>query len=522
MDLVKPIDAAWVIAESSSRHMHVGCLQIFSFPKSAKSDYVSLMVSAMRRPCKLEHPYSLKLKPWMLEAVLPAWCHDERVDLGYHVQHVTLPKPLDDQGLAELIADLHSRPLDMRRPLWECHVIEGLSSNRFGLFMKIHHSLMDGVSGMRLLQAGLSTDSRRRHMPSPWARHAIPHDSTTQTSAAYEHPHGGLKHAFELAFSQFRTAPGLYRAFAAFVSSARRKSNHALSAPYLAPRTLFNGRTSEQRRFASLQLQLKRIHDVAHFAGVTVNDVFLSVCGGALRRYLEEEHALPKEPLIAGCPVSVRPEGDTSAGTAVTFMLASLGTNESDPLLRLQQVHRSTAAAKDHLHRLRREALTEYTLLLMTPYALELLLGLGGRGHPVFNVVISNVPGPQRPLYFNGARLEAMFPMSVLTHGQSLNITVLSYFGQLHVGFTACGQAVPQVQRLAQFVHETFEQLAARVPTGAASVGTSHLRHATAKSRKSQRKKTVDSLATEIPSPESPHPRDVGRVGRQLTVLAAR
>lgn len=480
MKIVPPIDAAWVLIESAESPMHFGSLQIYALPAGAGPDYVWRMAAELRKPGPLSPPYSQKLKDWPLSGLLPAWIEAGQVDMEYHVQHIALPSPGGDAELSTLIAELQSRPLDMKRPLWECHIIEGLAQRRFALFMKIHHSLMDGVSGMHLLQQGLSTDRRSRHMPAPWAlRRKKPAAAPAGTG---EHPHGGLKHVLDFVFGQVKSAPDLYRAFGAFLHSARAKAGGDLSVPYLAPKTVFNGRTSTQRRFASRQLPLERLHAVASRAGVTINDVLLAVCGGALRRYLADLNALPEQALIAGIPVSVRAEGDTSACTAVTFMLASMGTEEEDPLRRLREVHHSTSAAKQHLHSLRREALTDYTLLLMTPYAVELLAGVAGRGHPVFNVVVSNVPGPAEPLYFNGARLEAIFPLSILTHGQSLNITVLSYAGRLHIGFTACAVALPQVQRLADYTGDAFEELAARVlhPAARRKTGAPRKHRATA------------------------------------------
>ena len=459
MKLVPPVDAAWVLIESAESPMHFGSLQIYSLPSGAGQNYVSRVVADLRKQGPLRPPYSQGLKAWPLSGVLPVWVEAQNVDLGYHVQHIALPEPGEEAELCALVAELQSRPLDMKRPLWECHVIEGLAQRRFAFFMKVHHSLMDGVSGMHLLQHSLSTDHRCRGMPAPWSlegkKPAAPPAHTE------EPPHGGFKHALDVVFGQVKSAPDLYRAFSAYLQSALGKFGNDLSVPYLAPKSLLNGRTSTARCFASLQLPLARLHAVASHTGVTVNDVFLAVCGGALRSYLAELKALPEKSLIAGIPVSIRARDDVSACTAVTFMLASMGTEEKDPLRRLREVHESTSAAKQHLHGLRREALTDYTLLLMTPYAIELLTGLGGHGHPVFNVVVSNVPGPPLPLYFNGARLQAIYPMSILTHGQLLNITVLSYAGQLHVGFTACARALPHLQRLADYTGEAFDELAA-------------------------------------------------------------
>lgn len=470
MKIVGPIDAAWVLIESAHNRMHVGCVQIFSLPEGARRDYVRRLVAGLRRPRPLASPYSHKLSSWALHAVLPAWVEDSQVDFDYHVQHARLPAPGGEAELNALLAELHATSLDMTRPLWECHVIEGLERNRFALFMKIHHSLMDGVAGMRLLRDGLSADPQRRRMPAPWSQRRKPasHHHGAGNGAA-DHAHGGLHQVLRFVFDQFKNTPSLYHALSAFVQAARHRSDSALSAPYVAPQTPLNGRITTGRSFAFQQLPLQRVQEVAHRAGVTINDVVLAVCGGALRRYLQEREALPRQPLIAGIPVSVRPEGDTTAGTAVSFLLASMATDEADPLQRLRQIHRSTIAAKQQLHSLRREAITEYTLLLMAPYAVELLTGLAGHGHPVFNVVVSNVTGPAQALYFNGAPMSAMFPVSVLTHGQALNITILSYAGQLNIGFTACSQAVPDAHRLAAFTREAFEQIEAAVPPDASA-----------------------------------------------------
>jgi WS/DGAT/MGAT family acyltransferase len=461
MKLVSPLDAAWLYVERRDAPMHVGCLQIFSFPDDAPESYVRDMVAQMRAGRDLTPPFSLKLAPWRLKSVLPAWIEERQPDMDYHLCHVVLPKPGGNKRLVQLVSELQSTELALTQPLWRCYVIEGVAPRRFAWFTKIHHSLMDGIGGVHVLQAALSKDPQKRDMPAPWAR--APGRAVGATLEHPDHVHGGLKHALELAADQFRSAPGLVRAFSTFVKIARRQLHSALSVPYLAPHTILNGRTSVHRGFATQQLPLKRVQAVARGAEVTVNDVFLAICAGALRRYLSELGALPGEPLVAGVPVSVRPAGDTAVGTAITFLLASLHTDCDDPLLRLQAIHVATLEAKEHLQKMHRAALTDYTLLLMGPYIAELMAGVGGHGRPVFNLAISNVPGPVEPLYYNGARMEAMYPMSVLTHGQSLNITVLSYAGQMNIGYTVCNRAVPHVERLAAYMRDAFDELAALV-----------------------------------------------------------
>lgn len=469
---ISPIDAAWLYVESPATPMHVGCLQIFAKPKNAGRDYTLRLYEDMLRCTTAAPPYSLRLDRSRLGALLPAWVEQPQPDLEYHLRRTALPRPGGEMELRTLLARLQDAALDQNHPLWQSYLIDGLEQRRFALFTKIHHSLVDGVGGMHLLQAALSADPRERNMPAPWAcarsraGHGLHH--------ADEHLHGGLNHALGLALAQLRSGPGVVRAVTELARAALPGSHSLLAVPYTAPVAPFNGHLSTQRQFAALQLPLKRMRDLAHRAGVKLNDVFLAICGGALRRYLKEADALPEQPLVAGIPVSVRPKGDTTVGSAITFALSVLGTDLAHPRHRLQRIHQATVAAKEHLQRMDRAALTDYTLLLMAPYILELVAGLGGHGRPVFNVVVSNVPGPDHPLYFNGARLEGMYPMSVLTHGQALNITGISYDGKLDIGFTACKAAVPRLQSLADYAREALAELEQEFPA------RRRARHATA------------------------------------------
>jgi WS/DGAT/MGAT family acyltransferase len=227
-----------------------------------------------------------------------------------------------------------------------------------------------------------------------------------------------------------------------------------LQAPYRAPHSVLGGRLGGQRRFATQQYEMARIKRLARVAECTVNDVVLYLSGTALRQYLIEHAQLPDRPLTAGIPVNLRDPDDQSMGTSVGMMVAEIGTNVADPLKRLGAVQLSTREAKAHLSHLPPEARTSYTLLLNGPYITGLLLGLGGHAPVPFNLGISNVPGPPKPLYLNGSRLEALFPLSLLLHGNALNITCVSYAGTLNFGFTGARDTVPHLQRLAIYMGE--------------------------------------------------------------------
>ncbi len=253
-------------------------------------------------------------------------------------------------------------------------------------------------------------------------------------------------------------ATGLSRAAIQLTRAAVDDSG--LQAPYRAPASALRGTLAGQRRFATQQYELQKLKDLAKAAGCTLNDVVLYLCGTALRRYLTQHSTLPDRPLTAGIPVNIRSADDESAGTAIGMMVAELGTNVADPLERLDAIKRSTAEAKQHLSELPPEARTSYTLMLNGPYIAGLMAGLGGRAPIPFSAGISNVPGPPEPLYFNGARLDALFPLSLLLHGNALNITCLSYAGTMNFGFTGARDTLPHVQRLAIYTGEAVDELA--------------------------------------------------------------
>jgi WS/DGAT/MGAT family acyltransferase len=256
-------------------------------------------------------------------------------------------------------------------------------------------------------------------------------------------------------------AAGLSRA--AFDLAVAAVDDRALQAPYRAPSSVLGGNLGGQRRFATQQYQLARIKRLAKAADCTLNDVVLYLSGSALRRYLAEHARIPDRPLTAGIPVNLREADDQSMGTAIGMMVAELGTNVANPSERLQAITRSTAEAKRHLSGLPSEARTSYTLLINGPYIAGLMAGLGGRSPIPFNVGISNVPGPQEPLYLNGSRLDSLSPLSLLLHGNALNITCVSYAGTLNFGLTGARDTLPHLQRLAIYMGDALAEIEAVV-----------------------------------------------------------
>ncbi|MDR3417660.1 MAG: wax ester/triacylglycerol synthase family O-acyltransferase [Nevskia sp.] len=456
MRRLKPLDAAWLYVESSNSPMHVAGLQILSPPKGAKAGFLNDIVARFKEGSgKMVPPWNLRLVQSPLSGVLPAWEVDRNVDLDYHMRHSALPQPGGERELGVLVSRLHSHPLDLQRPLWECHLIEGLEGGRFALYTKMHHALMDGMAGMRMIQRAMSESPRNRSLSPPWALGRLKPREEEPRAASLSRRMNAL---YEAARRQASTLPEVARAMAKIWHTGK-DADPGLVAPFSAPKSVLNQRITAPRRFATQQYELERLRRLARQADVTLNDIVLALCSGALRRFLQESGALPRRPLTAGLPVSVRPQGDDTLGTAISFILANLATDVADPRERLAAIRASTQRSKEHLQRLPKSSLDNYTAAFMAPFVLALVTGLGGRGRPMFNVTISNVPGPEKPLYFAGARLEAMYPISLLTHGQALNITCVSYAGTLNFGYTGCRDTLPHMQHIAVYTGEALEEL---------------------------------------------------------------
>ncbi|HXG29805.1 MAG TPA: wax ester/triacylglycerol synthase family O-acyltransferase [Nevskiales bacterium] len=457
------LDSAWLLLERPETPMHVGVLMRFSPPADAPPDFAQQLVQKLRSSTSAESPWDLILPTQRLRGLIPLWFHECYLDMEHHVQLHRLPSngavaPLD--ALSEQLAALHGQLLDRTRPLWECHVFEGLPGGELALYMKVHHALLDGIAGSRLMESVFAHTPDTRGLPPPWAPHPSP--AIADRVAPLRAADGGA-----LAPVAGHAAPVPGRGVLAYLGQAARELaraavSHAdqLMTPYRTPAAPFNRPVTARRAYALERCDYARIQRLAQLGQVSSNDVVLAVCAGALRRLLADLD-VQGAPLTAAVPVSTRPRDDhrPGTGTALSFCLANLGTDIADPRTRLKAIHASTRRAKEHLGRLPRAALLPYTATLMLPFLVEQLCGWGGRLRPMFNLVISNVPGPKTPLYLEGARLEAVYPLSLLFHGQGLNITCLRYLDQLSFGFTACPDALAGTESLPGYVRESLAEL---------------------------------------------------------------
>jgi WS/DGAT/MGAT family acyltransferase len=448
------LDRVFLAAETRESMMHVGGLLQFSPPPTGGRDVIRRMRDEVRAHPAVHPPWNLKLRhPDLLTSPLQSWVADEHIDLDYHVRRSALAWPGDERELGILVSRLHGSQLDFHRPPWEVHVIEGLEGGRIALYLKVHHSLVDGYTGMRLLVRAMSTDPSDTGTPlffsnPPPERRAADNE---EAPPVFESLFRGIRH-------QIGAAKDLSRALGNLVR-ARRSHDASLVSPMQAPKTIFNRKISRARRFATQQYTVERLKAIAKARGGTLNDVVLAVCAAALRRFLGEQDELPEAPLTAMIPVNIRPKDDPGGGNAVGAILVSLATHLSDPVERLRAIVASTTRAKEQLQGMSREAILQYSALLMAPLLLANVPGSAGRLRPAFNIVVSNVPGPDTPLYFRGWRLDAAYPLSIPFNGYALNITVESYAGTLGLGFIGCRDAVPHLQRLAVYTGEALAEL---------------------------------------------------------------
>lgn len=455
-------DAGWLLIERREQPMHVGGLLLFRPPQDAPPTFMRDLAGRLREPTRVRPPFNWRLARAHGRAGLYSWVEDE-VELDHHFRHLALPEPGRIRELLALVSRAHANHLDRYRPLWESYLIEGIEDGRFASYTKVHHSLMDGVAAMRQMMRAFSTDPHERDHPAPWAARPVPDDGAPDEQG----PPGG--DGGSPAAAAWRALGGVADGLSSSVGVVRAVAeqlgrapfDRSVVAPFEAPPSMLNVKLSGARRFVAQSYDFDRIRAVKAALDVTVNDVVLAMCSGALRTYLSDQGGLPTRPLVALVPVSFRRD-DTDAGNAITLAPANLATHLLDPEERIEVIRTSMLRVKERLGSLSPTQLVQYGLVMTAPILLGTLTGLAPRlPRPSYNLVISNLPGPERPLYWNGAEMEGMYPASLLTEGFAINITQTSYAGSMEFGITADRKALPSVQRLIDHLEDALTELEA-------------------------------------------------------------
>ncbi len=454
------LDKGFLLAESREVPMHVGGVNLYTLPDGADAgEFLHGLADNLRDAEQFLPPFGDRLKMGRLGIAGPVyWEPDPALDLDYHIRHSALPTPGRYRELFTLVSRLHTTLLDRSRPLWEMHLIEGLQNRQFATYTKAHHAGVDGARSIHISRSMLSTDPDWRLPESPlsintWNRYrkALKQERNAPPN---ERELGNVLNALK---STFDSGANIYSAARRITRAWTGKDDLLL--PFLqVPTSSINTSISGARRFVAQSWPFARIRAVGKAFDATFNDTVLAMCGGALRTYLMNHAELPHESLKAMVPMNVRAEGDLDSSNAVASINADLGTNIADPAKRLAAIQASTAAGKALFTDMSSEEAQLFTLLLQTPGLLLMPLGLISR-MPPYNTVISNVPGIRETSYWNGARMDGSYPVSIVLDGVSMNITLVSYDKNVDFGIVACRRSMPQVQRVIDYMEDALAEL---------------------------------------------------------------
>ncbi len=466
MEQLSAMDASFLYFETANAPMHIGSVAIYDQAtveggvlafKEILKNYESRLHLArsfrqriVRVPLSLDHPY---------------WLEDPDFDIEYHVRHIALPKPGDWRQLCIQVARLHARPMDTTRPLWEFTVIEGLDNveglpkGSFAIVSKVHHAAIDGVSGAEMTAA--VHDIEADAVPTPPEKAWLPERMPTAVELLSRTSVNNVRQPFKLARVVVESVPALAR-LGIGLSAGKLKRVGAV------PRTRFNGKVSPHRVFDGRSFRLSDIRAIKNAVeGATVNDAVIAIVGGALNKYLSSKNELPKDSLIAMAPISVRSKDQQkSAGNQVSAMSVAVRSDIADPLARLVAVFESTTNSKEMTNAIGASTLTDYSQFIPSTVAglaarLYTNLGLANRITPIFNTVITNIPGPQIPLYMTGARLVTQFGLGPILDGMGIIHPVFSYCGEITISFTSCREMIPDPAFYAECIQESFDEMMA-------------------------------------------------------------
>ncbi len=468
MKSLSGVDGAFLHLETTQTPMHVGSLHLFELPDGVTpAAFLAEVRRQMRRRLRLAPVLTRKLAPMPLQFANPVWVEDDALDWRYHVQHLTLDAPGTQAQLETLAGRLHSELLDRRRPLWRMAVIDGLASGQVAYYFQIHHAVLDGQAGVLLSQALFDMTPAPRALPRGHAAQPE-HPGTLALAAA------ALRHDAAQYVKLLRHLPDVVRTLAGLIGpspggKAPPKTGGLGQNFSVGPKTPLNVPITGERGFATVSLPLVALKALAEAHEAKLNDIVLALCGGALRRWLAAHGGVPDKPLIATMPISLREGGNTDFSVQATLSLVNLNTHIADPVQRLRAIRDAAGAMKSLARRARGVIPTDFPSL-GTPWLLQALAALYARSTaieampPIANLVISNVPGPPVPLYAAGARMTAYWPLSIVEHGIGLNVTVMSYAGDMGFGFTTARCAVPDARELSIALVAAFDELLARSP----------------------------------------------------------
>ncbi len=460
------IDASFLYMESDTTPMHVAGFTLFELPEGFAGSFHEHYKTFFASRVHLIPIFHKKLARTVFELDHPGWVDAGELDFDYHILSRTLDAPGTLKQAEELIAQLHAEPLDRKKPLWQFTVIEGIEGGRAALYSKVHHAAVDGGAGMVITKAlyDLGPVPREVEPPKPRKRERKPTPAERAVLGMHDVATNVVRQQMKMAEALPKTMGQMLDLAA---SAIARPGSMGLP-QFLAPKTPFNKTIGRERSFAARSVSLTDAKAIGKATGAKINDVVMATCSGALRAYLLAKNKLPDAPLVAFVPISVREAGNTDINNQVFGMNCPLATNYSDPIKRLKKIQKESGQSKDMAGAVKDAAPKDFTLI-GAPLLLPGLMQLYGKTKladvlpQAVNVTISNTAGPPFPLYCAGAKVTALYPVSIPVHGIGLNFTVQSYLDKLDFGVTAGASAVPDMELMGDLLVKSFEELASAV-----------------------------------------------------------
>jgi diacylglycerol O-acyltransferase len=453
MTKLSTIDGGFLLTESHHSPKHVGGLQVFELPKGKGPAWLRKLLNDMRR-VPPEFPFNQKIVG--RAGLLYELGLDENLEIDYHVRHTVLPGPGNDEQLVEVLSRMHANLLDRDRPLWEFHLIEGLSGRRFAFYLKIHHALADGITIGRWYDKASSPTPDDLTVSPIWAVSSKPPEQPEQQFDPVKMIFDGL----DFMGGGIRNAVGLSQLAAKLVQKRFFAGDTQIALPLSAPRTSINVTPGAARKISFTSYELGELRAIGKAQGGSINDVVMTMCDMALSRYFADHDDAPEGPLVAYMPVNIRTAEDDGEGNLVTLLQVKLAREHQDPVSSLIEVRDSIAKAREVYSGASKEVVQYYALVVALLSLFEELLKLDKILKPVENVVISNVPGARQTGYFRGARQLAIYPVSTLPPMTALNVTACSYDGGMYFGLIAGRSVVPDLNVLTAYLDEAFFDLA--------------------------------------------------------------
>ena len=476
------IDATFLYMETPETPMHVAGLTLYEPPADFSGSFFEHFKEFFLTRIHLAPIFEKKLARTVLELDHPLWVDAGELDLDYHLRRATLPAPGTWRQLEDLVGDLHSVPLDRTQPLWQFTVIEGLDDGNVAIYSKMHHAAIDGGAGMAIAAALYDMSPVPRKVKPPLPKKPVRKPSIEERAIL------GINDAVQNVIRQqlnvMQAIPQVLGTLTDLLAPPKSADGTPSGDPgipaipdVLAPKTPFNVTITSRRSYAARALSLTDAKTVSKATGTKINDVVMAVCAGALRPYLAARKALPKKPLVAFVPISLREPGNADASNQVFGMLCPIATQIEESLERLKSIQKTTNDSKSLAGTVKDVSPKDFTLLgapILLPGLAKLYgrTGLADMMPSTTNLTISNVPGPPFPLYCAGAKILAMYPVSIPVHGIALNITVQSYQDKLNFAITADRRAVPDPQKLADLFAPALDALKQAVTAPAATPKT--------------------------------------------------